>query len=671
MSHHSTTSLRRAAAASAARSRHVDDDDDNDNDDDVHNNNSNSNIAAAMSRTTTTRTSLRSNLPSLVCAFSASATTGGTTYAFGLYAAALKKALELDQGEMDSISTAFFLAGLFSWIPGLLVDRCGTKVALVTGGGLGASAIMGYWAVAKQQALLPFLMWTIPHAWLVPVLSTLGILIFLSCGMITGAVFKIIVSSTGPGSKGSAVGAAKGYVGLGAGLYACLFGAVQTPGESELDFLPMAAWFFIACAAVPALCLLPSKREMDQCTFVDDSTSLHFRTLYISLTVLATVIVLTGMMDLYQSNTSSSSSSVTDPDTTEPYYGRAFLLVAIWLAPIHSLQYLPRGGDNNSSNATTNATIASPHVPLPTVDDDDDNDDDNMATEQRPSLRLDDDARRGRTVTKTGEATTELPLAADIENLEGEVLLSNAAVASTRRIAAAGHDSSAHLDEDGPHNMNLVQMLRTPSAWLMLWTATILVGAGTVVTTHMGQMVQSLGFANSVTSAAMAFFSVAQAASRVATGSISEAAVKYVSRPTFLVLASIVGCLAHLLLGFAQSEVVFVAGVTLSGAAFGMVWPLLVLITGEVFGTAHVGANYMFYDGFTAAVGTLLMTKLIAQDVYESHISPKADDPTTCLGMGCFQQTHLAMAGLSMTCIVTSWMMLITTREVYRRNRQY
>ena len=75
----------------------------------------------------------------------------------------------------------------------------------------------------------------------------------------------------------------------------------------------------------------------------------------------------------------------------------------------------------------------------------------------------------------------------------------------------------------------------------------------------------------------------------------------------------------------------------------------------------------MFYDGFTSAAGTLLMTKLIAQDVYESHISPNANDKTTCVGMSCFQETHLAVAGLSMTCIVTSWMMLYTTRDVYRK----
>lgn len=145
-----------------------------------------------------------SNIPSLVCAFSASATTGGTSYAFGLYANALKHDLNLSQGQLDSISTAFFVAGLFSWIPGLFSDTFGTKFAIVLGGTMMTVSLMSYWFVATQWIY-------VPHHSLVLVLSVLGVLIFLSCASVTGAVFKIISIATGPGSKGTAVGAAKGY----------------------------------------------------------------------------------------------------------------------------------------------------------------------------------------------------------------------------------------------------------------------------------------------------------------------------------------------------------------------------------------------------------------------------------------------------------------------------
>jgi hypothetical protein len=43
----------------------------------------------------------------------------------------------------------------------------------------------------------------------------------------------------------------------------------------------------------------------------------------------------------------------------------------------------------------------------------------------------------------------------------------------------------------------------------------------------------------------------------------------------------------------------------------------MVLVSGEVFGTVNAAANYMFYDGFTSALGTLLLTKGLSQHVCE------------------------------------------------------
>ena len=223
------------------------------------------------------------------------------------------------------------------------------------------------------------------------------------------------------------------------------------------------------------------------------------------------------------------------------------------------------------------------------------------------------------------------------------------------------------------------------------------------MTNNAGQMVESLGFAPAVTPAALALFSVAQAAGRVLTGAVSEAALDWhrgrghncfhpdggIPRPFFLVVASLLGFVAHGILALARRQFVFVVGATLAGLAFGCVWPLMVLITGEVFGTANVGANYMFFDGFTSAAGTLLLTKGVAQDVYERHMEDQyhhhhnsynnnsstsqqqqhGTDENTCLGMGCFQNTHLAIAVLSLSCVATSIGLMYTSRHVYSKER--
>jgi hypothetical protein len=212
-------------------------------------------------------------------------------------------------------------------------------------------------------------------------------------------------------------------------------------------------------------------------------------------------------------------------------------------------------------------------------------------------------------------------------------------------------------------------------------------------------MTEALGFNHATTSASLALFSAAQGASRVCTGIASEVALGWspprfcrrlfssvdagIPRPAFLVLASLVGATAHFVLAVSTSEGAFVLGVTLAGLSFGMVWPLMVLITGDVFGNRHVGANYMWFDGMSSAVGTVLLSKFVAQEVYNEHISGNDHGdsgvaPTTatsdegnfkCIGLGCFALTHAIVSLLSLTCIVSSFALIRSTRYVHH-NRQ-
>ena len=642
--------------------------------------------AAALSTNITTpneeRRKARSNIPSLVCAILASMTTGGTTYAFGLYSADLKSALKLKPSELDTISTAFFFAGLASWLPGLIVDRFGTRRGMVLGGSMGATSLVSYWLVSKK---LVFRHWlfrlqdTQTHSpMLVPILSILGILIFLSCALVTASVFKIIVSTSGPGTKGSAVGVAKGYVGLGAGAYACLLEALRYPKQSHLDFLPMAGLCFVMCAVIPSLVLLPTQQQMERDLMIqDEATPLHFRVIYASLGAMATIIVTSSMLALSDGRESHQNFAV------------AALIVTVWIGPILSLLWLPRAKRQQSAHDNTivpmtdgieRISMSSPKRPL---------------ASNEPMLG---------TTAPHNEVSS--PSVNDFETEdsqeEEEFLLMHAGTIGQHPSAAAEQEQDSVVPAERVE-LNMVQMLQTPSAMLMLWTCTILVGAGTVETNNMGQMVEAMGFSDSVTPASLALFSVAQAASRVATGSLSEAALSWntkrfcvnkgIPRPFFFVAASLLAFAGHGILSVASHEFGFVVGVTLSGAAFGMCWPLMVLVSGEVFGTANAAANYMFYDGFTSAIGTLLLTKGLSQHVCtlptvgcstkrhsrrsliapslphtdEDHISPNSLDPDTCVGKECFELTHVLVAILSLTCVVTSGLMVHTSRHAYNR----
>jgi len=503
----------------------------------------------------------RSNVPSLVCAFLASVTTGGTIYAFGIYGDALKKSLNISQMELDAISATFFIAGLFSWMPGLVVDRKGMRFSMCLGGCTGAISTMIYWIIARKFIV-------VSHV--VAVLSLLAVCICLSCGLIVGSIFKLTLLNSSPGTKGSAVGVAKGFVGLGAGVYATIFQALRTEDESALDFLPVIAFFFILCAAFPAWLLLPGKEQIACELLQYDTTPLHFRILYLSLFSLALVILGSSVMEIMNENDTAAGSR-----QTRDYRKVAFILL-IWLGPISSLLFLPKHKED-----------------LPFI------------SQQELSGRGIED--KVSDPSKSQAKNTDEAAEALLDSYQKNSLPAKPEVVDQRP------------------DLSLPQMLQTLSAWLMLWTTTILVGSGTYKTNNMGEMVEALGFPDALTPATLAIFSVAQASSRIITGIASEAALKWnvpsifcvnygVPRPFFLVVASAIALFAHLMLAGSTSQISFVIGCTISGIAFGMIfsrnvirvdvvlyltkqrsclsidvgmaWPLMVLIVGDIFVSA-------------------------------------------------------------------------------------
>ena len=660
--------------------------DEHDYDDEGDNNNDD------RSQSASSVAALRStNIPSLTAAICAAGTTGGTTYAFGLYANALKHTLHLSQSELDTISSAFFCAGLLSWAPGLVVDRRGPRFGAAVGGLIGALSLLCYWAVAT--AAVP-----VARSLVVTVLSVLGIATYVSSALVTGSVFKIIVSCTGPGTKGTAVGAAKGYVGLGSGAYACIFASIRTPGggvASDLNFLPMAAFFATAAASIPALCLLPSLDQMMVVGKRDATAGWHFRVVYAGLLGLGTIVVGTSILALYEEAESKKHSHghgttdgfgatvesellpngergtqeavVVETGGLGQNYGIAALIVIMWFGPILSMLCLPRklrntGGrrgaldelEEGAARSERNSRGASQREKDNLIRQEDEEEHERMS---RDCFDADGSVVKGG--ADTGNSDNDNEYEAD----GGEQLLGSGA--ARRQQSSHRQDASRKPVDD----LTLTEMLRTVPSWLLLWTCTILAGGGTVITNNVGQMVEALRLDPSTSSASLALFSAAQAASRVITGAMSESALSWkfpLPRPAFLVVASFGGCAAHLLLATATTEIAFVVGVALSGAAFGMIWPLMVLIVGECFGTAHVGANYMFYDGVTSAIGTLILSKFVAQSVYESHIVKNTDDDgLTCYGDACFELSHYIIAGLSMSCVISSVMLMYKTKHVY------
>lgn len=152
--------------------------------------------------------------PFVACLIAASIT--GCSYTFSVYSGALKKQFDLQQSQLDTISTVYFCAGVLSWIPGIIVDKFGPRVTSAAGGIVQAVALVLYWAIARKAIHVG------GSDAVVGWLCFLGVVTYVGSACITG-VYCATMSRNHPDRSGTAVGCAKGWVGLCGGMFTQIF----------------------------------------------------------------------------------------------------------------------------------------------------------------------------------------------------------------------------------------------------------------------------------------------------------------------------------------------------------------------------------------------------------------------------------------------------------------
>jgi len=604
-------------------------------------------------------------------------------YGFGLYGNDIKVLHHLTQDQINTVSAASFCSGIISWLPGMVVDRCGTRFSFVAGASTCLIALLSFWHFARTTTSTTTSLDDTNNAFLVVQLSLLGMVSFMGTALIIGSVFKTIVVCSERHHKGTLVGIAKGYTGLGAGTFTCIFEGLRsqhnsTKGASttfldstNLGFLPVAS-ITTFLTIFPAIYMLPPPSTMVATTSALESRSkLHgsfssqqISVMYLGLTMLGIAVI--GISAMIVVDTENSDH---DNILTEYGYLVAVSLVCIWILPSFIVAYccLPAEDERGDTLPPSTAIDAAQEGC-----DEDEEDDALIATEE---TRL----------TSTSQDTVM-------------------------------------IENNNKTDLNLSEALQTAELWLLFYGCTVVVGSGTMLTNNMGAIVQSQQLSDDITSVAMSIFSVTQAISRVVTGLVSEMArnneqsktninriavangstaststsssksmawLGWHSRPTFVALSAFLAAVAHgvLALPNLQSSGFFLAGIAICGISFGMVWPLMVLIVGEVFGKTNMGAIYMWFDGMTIAVGTVLFS--ITQALWDSmrehdRMTAKAaasttfsgganhefqeqhheDDPR-CIGNECFQGTHIIIACMAFSAIGTS---LELSRRTYQKD---
>lgn len=191
----------------------------------------------------------------VACLYSALAT--GCGYTFSIYSSALKKQFSLTQSSLDTINTVAFCSGLVAFIPGMLNDAKGPRVAVITGGMLQSSCFVLYWATARK--LIPSLFGSPVAA-----LSLYGAIAMLGSSCITSAVFATLTRNF-PNQRGEVVGIAKAWVGLCGGVLAQLYtGFVGKPDDSAgtLNVVLVQALLMLAVTLLPSPAMTLQKQSV-------------------------------------------------------------------------------------------------------------------------------------------------------------------------------------------------------------------------------------------------------------------------------------------------------------------------------------------------------------------------------------------------------------------------
>ncbi|CAK9875087.1 unnamed protein product [Sphagnum jensenii] len=219
--------------------------------------------------------------------------------------------------------------------------------------------------------------------------------------------------------------------------------------------------------------------------------------------------------------------------------------------------------------------------------------------------------------------------------------------------------------------------------WLLFFSVVCGAGSGLMVIDNLGQISQSLGFANAHIFVSM--LSIWNFLGRIGGGYVSEIIARdYVfPRPIVMAAAQAGMAIGHVLLAFGCPGSLYV-GSLLVGLGYGSHWSVTPATASELFGLKHFG---ILYNVLTIAnpVGSLIFSGLIAGTLYdreaqkqrglnalafssvatEQFVIQNTDEALLCEGAICFQETLFIMTGVCILGIVLNLVLVARTLPVY------
>eukprot|EP00884_Botryococcus_braunii_P006925 jgi/Botrbrau1/16233/Bobra.0066s0019.1 len=532
----------------------------------------------------------------------------GICYSFSIYSPAIKDVFELDQPQLEGLASSLLSGGYVAWLPGLLYNalQAHNKLAprLVAGMGVGLHTL-GYgliWLAATERVQLPY--WALIGAGL----CGSAAIVFMDAACVVTCLRNF------SRERGNVVGVLKSFLGLAASLAATIYaGGFPHGREGQLAFLGFLT-LLPAAVAIPALPLLNHVPYLERC-----ETSEGPRSLSTGGRFGAAYVVLVALM-AYQLG--SALAKGLSPDPWSP--GTLFLNMCGALALAAAPLLLPLGTGGLRSVA---AFPLPPAGPVP---------EDWEADSAAQGPHLDD---------STAGSEPLLPGRAD----------------DAHRYPEKGAWGTGR-PQGGPPQLTLGECLVSLDFWMLFGVLMVGLGSGFALLNNLGQMVSTREGPPASRTTLVLLFTTLNCIGRMALGFLSEKALHQYGLPrTFFLIATSAGlALSSLGVAFASVATLY-PSCMLSGLCFGFYWGLFPVLTSELFGLQNFASNQSIVH-LAPTLGGLLLSTFLAGPMYERR--RHAQHP--CLGVACFRDTFLVIAGLAAVGTAVSYVLHVRNCHIYK-----
>ncbi|XP_057972520.1 protein NUCLEAR FUSION DEFECTIVE 4-like [Malania oleifera] len=266
----------------------------------------------------------------------------------------------------------------------------------------------------------------------------------------------------------------------------------------------------------------------------------------------------------------------------------------------------------------------------------------------------------------------------DVDSLPASERKKRIAQLQTKLFQAAAEGAVRVKRRKGPHrgeDFTLMQALIKADFWLIFLSLVLASGSGLTVIDNLGQICQSLGYANPNIYVSM--ISIWNFLGRVGGGYFSEIIIRNYSypRPVAMAVVQVIMAIGFFYYAMGWPGQIYVVTV-LTGLGYGAHWAIVPAAVSELFGLKSFGALYNFL-ALACPVGSLIFSGVIASGIYDYYAAKQAgllqpnlttlvgDESLSCDGSICYSLTCWILSGLCIIAVVMSSIVVFRTKSVY------